>query len=242
MISLLLPRSHRDTMEVLFVFLKWVASFAHMDEKTGSKMDLSNLATVICPSILYARGRDATRDESFDAIGVVTTMLERQDELFTVPMEFLAILHDQEYFASSMDLSSKDFLRKCDTYLKLKSNGRPQFHNSAGARLPQVNTPSSDRPLIAASSSERNLRPPNQSSSGTPTSSPSIPPGVATPLMSSTSRTPQMEDLPVPVRPPHRNVSPSSRPTSYVQQRQSGDLSNSLPANGYQPLGVRQRS
>jgi hypothetical protein len=40
MVSLLLPKYHRDTMEVLFVFLKWVASFAHMDEVTGSKMDL----------------------------------------------------------------------------------------------------------------------------------------------------------------------------------------------------------
>ena len=67
MVVLLLPKSHRDTLEVLFVFLKWVASFAHMDEETGSKMDLGNLATVICPSILYSRGRDPVRDESFGA-------------------------------------------------------------------------------------------------------------------------------------------------------------------------------
>jgi hypothetical protein len=113
-------------MEVLFVFLKWVASFAHMDAETGSKMDLGNLATVICPSILYARGRDAMRDETFGALRVVTALLEDQDEFFTVPQEFLGILHDQEYFTNCLELPGKEFLKKCDTYMKLKGmNGRP---------------------------------------------------------------------------------------------------------------------
>ncbi|THH18063.1 hypothetical protein EW146_g2848, partial [Bondarzewia mesenterica] len=124
MISLILPKSHRDTMEVLFVFLKWVASFAHMDERTGSKMDLPNLATVICPSILYSQGSNAVRDDSFGAIRVITALLENQDEYYTVPEEFLAILHDQEYFAHSMDLPSKEFMKKCDTYMRLKASGR----------------------------------------------------------------------------------------------------------------------
>lgn len=124
MVSLILPKAHRDTMEVLFVFLKWVASFAHMDEETGSKMDLQNLATVICPSILYSRGRDAVRDESFGAIRVVTNLLENQDEFYCVPEEFMSILQDQEHFASSMELPSKEFLKKCDTYARTKANGR----------------------------------------------------------------------------------------------------------------------
>ncbi|KZT27852.1 RhoGAP-domain-containing protein [Neolentinus lepideus HHB14362 ss-1] len=124
MVSLLLPKYHRDTMEVLFVFLKWVASFAHMDEETGSKMDLGNLATVICPSILYSRGRDAVRDESFGAIRVVTSLLENQDEFFTVPDELLSILQDQDYFANSLDLPSRDFMKKCDAYMRLKAGGR----------------------------------------------------------------------------------------------------------------------
>ncbi|TFY80882.1 hypothetical protein EWM64_g3132 [Hericium alpestre] len=124
MLSLILPKSHRDTMEVLFVFLKWVASFAHMDEQTGSKMDLPNLATVICPSILYSQGRDAVRDDSFGAIRVVTVLLENQDDFYAVPDEFLPILHDQEYFAHSLELPSKEFLKKCDTYMRLKASGR----------------------------------------------------------------------------------------------------------------------
>lgn len=111
-------------MEVLFVFLKWVASFAHLDEETGSKMDLENLATVIAPSILKARSKDPARDESFSGIKVVKALLENQDSLYVVPVEFLPIVHDADYFASSMELPSKEFLKKCDTYMRLKANGR----------------------------------------------------------------------------------------------------------------------
>jgi hypothetical protein len=124
MISLLLPKYHRDTVEVLFVFLKWVASFAHLDHETGSKMDLGNLATVICPSILRTRSSDAARDESFGGIRVITELLEHQDEFWVVPDELMPILHDQEYFAHSMDLPSKEFLKKCETYMRVKASGR----------------------------------------------------------------------------------------------------------------------
>ncbi|KAL0067181.1 Rho-type GTPase activating protein Rga1 [Marasmius tenuissimus] len=157
MLSIIMPKPHRDTMEVLFVFLKWVASFAHMDEETGSKMDSGNLATVICPSILYSRGRDPARDESFGAIRVVTSLLENQDEFWAVPEELLPILHDQDYFASSMELPAKDFMKKCDTYHRLKSgNGRtPNLggagqmyngHNGSAPRFPPPSTPNPERP------------------------------------------------------------------------------------------------
>ncbi|KAI0820813.1 RhoGAP-domain-containing protein [Trametes gibbosa] len=124
MVSLLLPKAHRDTLEVLFVFLKWVASFAHLDEETGSKMDLQNLATVICPSILYSRGQNAVRDESFGAIRVVTALLENQDEFYCVPEDFLPILQDEDHFANSMELPSREFLKKVEAYMRMKSGGR----------------------------------------------------------------------------------------------------------------------
>ncbi|KAG8876468.1 hypothetical protein FRB97_004158 [Tulasnella sp. 331] len=125
LLSVLLPKSHRDTLEALSVFLKWVASFSHVDEETGSKMDLQNLATVICPSILYAKGREAAREDSFTAIPVVTELLENQDEFFTVPDDFIPILSDQEYFVNCMDMPCKDVMKKADTYLRLKQSGRP---------------------------------------------------------------------------------------------------------------------
>ena len=148
MVSIILPKAHRDTMEVLFVFLKWVASFAHLDTETGSKMDLPNLATVICPSILYSRGRDAVRDESFGAIRVVTALLENQDEFYCVPQEFLPILQDQEYFANSLDLPSKEFLKKCDTYLRLKASGRtPLVTSPVSAPAPGTPRPEDMRSM-----------------------------------------------------------------------------------------------
>lgn len=109
-------------MEVLFVFLKWVASFAHVDEETGSKMDLVNLATVICPSILYGKG--AAHTESVSAIPVVTELLVNQDEFWQVPEEFLPMLQEKEYFASSLDLSSKDFMKKCEAFIRSRASGR----------------------------------------------------------------------------------------------------------------------
>lgn len=120
-------------MEILFVFLKWVASFAHVDEETGSKMDLANLATVICPSILYGKGRDTAHTESVLAIPVVTELLVNQDEFWQVPEEFLPMLQEKEYFASSLDLSSKDFMKKCETFLRSRAG--------AGGRLGGVTSP-----------------------------------------------------------------------------------------------------
>ena len=121
MVSLLLPKCYRDTMEVLFVFLKWVASFAHVDEVTGSKMDLPNLAAVISSSILCSRLRG---DKSFGSVQVVAQLLENQDVYYRVPEEFLSILRDKVQFAPSMKLSSKDFMKKCEDYLKSQPNRR----------------------------------------------------------------------------------------------------------------------
>lgn len=84
LVCCLLPKYHRDTMEVIFVFLKWVASFSHVDEETGSKMDLLNLATVVCPNILYSKGKDPQKDESFLAVRAVNELLEFQDEFWQV--------------------------------------------------------------------------------------------------------------------------------------------------------------
>ncbi|KAF9462867.1 hypothetical protein BDZ94DRAFT_1309201 [Collybia nuda] len=256
MVSLIMPKSHRDTMEVLFVFLKWVASFAHMDAETGSKMDLGNLATVICPSILYARGRDAIRDETFGALRVVTALLENQDEFFTVPEEFLQIIHDQDYFANSLDLPGKEFLKKCDTYMRVKGqNGRPQAgtplsgpNNGSTPRYPMQASPNLERPgMIGPSQSERTIRPmPPQNVSYQNASYP--PPGSPAPqqnLPSNISRT-QAEDWSTPQtpRPTNPGASSTPRPVSYLgPSRPGADPSNSLTsnANGY-PSAPRQRT
>lgn len=73
-------------MEVVFSFLFWVASFSHVDEETGSKMDLHNIATVITPNVLYAKSKDGSpvMEDSFSAIDVVQCLIENAEEFCQV--------------------------------------------------------------------------------------------------------------------------------------------------------------
>jgi hypothetical protein len=257
MVSLLLPRAHRDTMEVIFVFLKWVASFSHLDAETGSKMDLGNLATVICPSILYSRGRDAVRDESFGAIRVVTSLLENQDEFYTVPEDFLPILNDQEYFSNSMELPGKEFMKKCDTYMRLKSSGRPQMGSTpssspfnSGQRFPSSD--SRERPQMGSppDSYLRNGRQQSPPGHHTPHSPmPHTHPGQQTSLSQGVAimqgqqprNPPGDNDWQPPLR-QSNNGSPSSRPSSYAPPT-GGEPSHPFGSpNGHPPAAVRQRT
>lgn len=111
----LLPRCNRDMMEILFVFLKWVASFSHVDEETGSKMDLENLATVITPSILYSKTGEPGPAESFKSIKAVSQLLYCQDEFYTVPDELLPYLDPNivDFFEKNPELPPKDMLKTC---------------------------------------------------------------------------------------------------------------------------------
>ncbi|KAF9358395.1 hypothetical protein BGX26_001854 [Mortierella sp. AD094] len=116
----LLPKPNRDSMEAICLFLRWVALFSHVDEETGSKMDLHNLATVITPNVLYSKSKDPTKDESFLAIEAVMGLLEYQDEFCVVPMDLSSILSDQDLVESSTDLSSKDILKRCENLVRSK--------------------------------------------------------------------------------------------------------------------------
>ncbi|KOS13576.1 hypothetical protein Malapachy_1762 [Malassezia pachydermatis] len=113
---LLLPRAHRDTMEVLFVFVRWVATFSHVDEESGSRMDIPNLATVLAPSVLYSRTSEPTHSEAMLAQHVVQAMLERQDELWVVPDDMQAALQDTALIAAAPDLTAPELLKRCAAY------------------------------------------------------------------------------------------------------------------------------
>jgi hypothetical protein len=72
----LLPKVHRDTMEILFTFLKWVSSFHTVDEESGSKMDIHNLATVIAPNILCSAAKSPELENTFLAVEAVHCLIE----------------------------------------------------------------------------------------------------------------------------------------------------------------------
>lgn len=122
-LSILMPKAHRDTMEVLFVFLRWVASFSHIDEETGSKMDLQNLAMVLGPNILYSKGTDPAKDELFLANRAILCLLEHQDAFWRVPVELEVALQDRELLNTSNEITSRDILRRCEKYAKRARSG-----------------------------------------------------------------------------------------------------------------------
>ncbi|KAJ9245833.1 hypothetical protein DTO271D3_6079 [Paecilomyces variotii] len=108
----LLPKAHRDTMEVLFAFLNWTSSFSHVDEETGSKMDIHNLATVITPNILYSNTKNGGMDESFLAIEAVTALITYNDTMCEVPDDLQSILNDTSFFNNSAEITTKEILKR----------------------------------------------------------------------------------------------------------------------------------
>ncbi|KAF8544101.1 hypothetical protein BDD12DRAFT_915553 [Trichophaea hybrida] len=108
----LLPKCHRDCMEILFTFMNWTASFSHIDEESGSKMDIHNLSTVITPNILYSKSKDSGMDDSFLAIEAVHTLIEYNEAMCEVPEDLLSILNDPNLFANRADVTTKDILKR----------------------------------------------------------------------------------------------------------------------------------
>jgi hypothetical protein len=79
----LLPKAHRDCLEILCSFFNWVASFHQVDEESGSKMDTHNLATVIAPNILYTNAKGPV-DDNFLGIEVVNMLIECNEQMCEV--------------------------------------------------------------------------------------------------------------------------------------------------------------
>ncbi|PKY07140.1 putative Rho GTPase activator [Aspergillus campestris IBT 28561] len=108
----LLPRAHRDTMEVLFAFLNWASSFSHVDEESGSKMDIHNLATVMTPNILYPNTKNSTVDESFLSIEAVNALITYNDTMCEIPEDLQSVLSDPSLFKENSEVTTKDILKR----------------------------------------------------------------------------------------------------------------------------------
>ncbi|KAI0022202.1 rho-type GTPase-activating protein [Xylariomycetidae sp. FL0641] len=111
----LLPQTHRDTLEVLFSFLKWVATFHQVDEDTGSRMDVHNLARVMAPNILFNNLQPPTfSDEPMTAVACVEELIQFNEEMCMVPMELMDILGDSTLFTSNGDITTKEILKRIE--------------------------------------------------------------------------------------------------------------------------------
>lgn len=134
----LLPKAHRDVLEILCCFFNWVASFHQVDEDTGSKMDTHNLATVIAPNILFTNAKTPV-DDNFLAIEVVHSLIECNEQMCEVscrilntillltqqqvPEDLQSILGDPTLFSNPSDITTKEILKR---YGDLGANGGPR--------------------------------------------------------------------------------------------------------------------
>ncbi|KAL4892536.1 hypothetical protein BDV59DRAFT_202656 [Aspergillus ambiguus] len=112
LICCLLPKAHRDTMEVLFAFLNWTSSFSHVDEESGSKMDIHNLATVMTPNILYPNAKNGTVDESFLAIEAVNALITYNDTMCEIPDDLQMVLSDTTLLKENSEVTTKEILKR----------------------------------------------------------------------------------------------------------------------------------
>ncbi|KAI0383842.1 RhoGAP-domain-containing protein [Hypomontagnella monticulosa] len=111
----LLPQIHRDTLEVLFSFLKWVATFHQVDEDTGSRMDVHNLARVIAPNVLYTNEKSPSfSDEPMTAVACVETLIQYNEEMCMVPAELMDVLSDSTLFMNNGEITTKEILKRIE--------------------------------------------------------------------------------------------------------------------------------
>ncbi|KAE8144892.1 hypothetical protein BDV25DRAFT_145179, partial [Aspergillus avenaceus] len=121
----LLPKAHRDTMEVLFAFLNWTSSFSHVDEDTGSKMDIHNLATVMTPNILYPNAKNGTVDESFLAIEAINALITFNDTMCEIPEDLQSVLTDTSFLKENSEVTTKEILKRYGDIARGSFSQRP---------------------------------------------------------------------------------------------------------------------
>ncbi|KAF2831698.1 RhoGAP-domain-containing protein [Ophiobolus disseminans] len=218
----LLPKAHRDTMEVLFRFLNWVSSFHTVDEESGNKMDTWNIATVMAPNILRESNEREMKSVDQGAVKIVFDLIENNDEFSEVPPEIMELLNDE----TSSDMSAKEIMRQWEQRGKnplSAPTASPKDQGGTASRKDQRNAPQ----ITPAGS--------NQQPYATETALRHVGPGGHAPPPSNPHNSPPQHDMGTP-NPPygrnpqdsaesHRTASPhrhSYRSPAYQKQTQIG--------------------
>lgn len=127
----MLPTHNRNVLEALLSFLCWTASFSHIENEMGSKMDIHNLSTVITPNILYAPNGSVpsvsigevsnTYDDAFAqnegenyylAIEMVDYLITRNEDMAMVPKFLMSLLNEVKDDNTCNYDNVKDFISK----------------------------------------------------------------------------------------------------------------------------------
>ncbi|KAI6093785.1 RhoGAP-domain-containing protein [Hypoxylon rubiginosum] len=208
LICCLLPQIHRDTLEVLFSFLKWVATFHQVDEDTGSRMDVHNLARVIAPNVLYTNHKSPSfSDEPMTAVACVEELIQFNEEMCMVPVELMDILSDSTLFMNNGDITTKEILKRIEVR---SANGLPRQYDQnefVGRQDSRQQRPLATRVATDPAAWQ-------QESSVRPVQEPSIP--FATPQGT----------------PPQSRRKPDNGPSNYPGQYERADNQQEPPENG----------
>jgi hypothetical protein len=120
---LLLPKANRDTVELLFVFFDWFAKFGYVDDETKQFIGLKELALLFA-SVFFGLPTGGVSSailiSGATPSSTLQFLLENQDTLLRVPSELAGMLEDLEYFEQSADAPSKEILKRCDSYMKMR--------------------------------------------------------------------------------------------------------------------------
>lgn len=143
-------------MEVLFAFLQWVSSFSHVDEESGSKMDIHNLATVMAPNILHLGKKDVPLDDNLLAIEAVHSLIEFNEYMCEVPEDLSLILNDSSLFSASAEITTKEILKRYGERAAMKPS--PNLNPTAPGNAPPAG--------LNTSSPNMNASPPPKSRDG----------------------------------------------------------------------------
>jgi hypothetical protein len=113
-------------LEVLLYFFSWVASFAEIDEETGSKMDIHNLATVVSPNVLVSRQSQQTDPSApgetyFLAIEVVNQLIEQHEEMSIIPDDLWQFFEKSEINTKSNNITTKEVMSRIEKVSKENS-------------------------------------------------------------------------------------------------------------------------
>ncbi|GAA6064456.1 hypothetical protein JCM10212_004440 [Sporobolomyces blumeae] len=89
----LMPKTNRDVMECVFLFLDWVSKKLQVDLRVGDRMDLTSIAKIMAPTLLKPSHRDPHPTELNSMIAAVLNLLEDQHILHEIPYELAHLLH-----------------------------------------------------------------------------------------------------------------------------------------------------
>ncbi|KAL2891858.1 Rho-type GTPase-activating protein 1 [Ceratocystis lukuohia] len=238
----LLPKCHRDSLEILFYFLKWAGTFHQIDEESGSKMDVKNLATVIAPNILFANDRALALDsEPMFAVEAVEVMINNLEEMCMLPDYLVSILNDQSLFNSNnSDLTTKDILKRFQD----RVGGRQPFespnevYNRADlSSRPPPRRYDTDPALWQQETSVRPIMDPPNPAYGS-SSQPSTPPNQhSVPQVHSEPRTTSShQQVPPPMQGPHQQQPPMGPGKHYGPSSVPSILQQPQPPPQYMPM------